>query len=81
MENFLRKVKDFFTVKNSLIVIICILSLMLIFQNVHIFWWHRSSHNFGWSNYGWSNINSRGMGWVRIPGIWWGMGGNRRWSD
>ena len=39
------KIKDFFTVRNTLIVIICILSLILIIQNVHRSGGHKSYRN------------------------------------
>lgn len=72
------KVKDFFTVRNSLIVVICILSLILIVQNISRYGWHRPSRNFGWSV-----TNSRSawwLGWMWLPGMWWWFG-SRRWGN
>jgi hypothetical protein len=34
MKRFLHKVENFFTVKHTLIVVICVLGLILVFQNV-----------------------------------------------
>ena len=75
MEKLLHQAKHFFTVRNSLIVVICILSLILIVQNVQRLSWHRPSHNFGWSV-----TNARGawwLGWMRLPGVWWWFGTRR----
>ncbi|MFA6255778.1 MAG: hypothetical protein WC606_01220 [Candidatus Absconditabacterales bacterium] len=62
------KAKDFFTVRNSLIVVICILSLILIIQNVHRYGGRKPSHNFGGSM-----TNSRGIS--GFPGMGGGMMG------
>ena len=70
------KMYKYLTVKNMLIAIIGILVLIIIFQNIHRFWWSRQNHNFGWSNnYNASQMKFPWIMWWNTAWLWWG-----RWN-